>query len=275
MRKGIPIFLLSLLTLGIISTSCKKRPPGVLSEGEMVDLITDIELADAYLSTSGPGASRPDKKALTEAVLKKHGVTHAELDSTIAYYGRNLDDYYRIYEKVEKNLRSKNQGIRNEQALEGDNIWPYGHFAAFLPNQYSDGITFSMPADALTPGNTIEWSMRLTGSEGVDMILGVEYDNGTSSISKKNGGGTRNPKLTLQTDTALTPKRIFGVMNIPTSAFPLWADSIKLVKNELDTMEYSKIRQQHTLSRPVSKQEKEKQKQREEASDSLRRDISL
>lgn len=238
-----------LIMLGVFaSTSCDRRPEGVLSEKETVDLITDMQIAQAYYSTAGPSAGKIDRRELFESVLSKHGVTHQQLDSTIAYYGRNMDEYYLLYEKVEKNLRTKNGQL--EESLNEDDIWPFSRFAAFLPGQSSDGITFSIPAEDITPGNTLDWRMRLTSPEGVEILLGVEYEEGGASLVKKNAAGNRSLQIKLLTDTARTPRRVFGSMTVPQSFLPLWADSIRLVRSDFDSLEYYRIHQQKLISSP-------------------------
>lgn len=244
MKNSLIIILVSLLSLG----SCNKRPEGVLSESEMEELLTDLELADAYYLSSPSGS---DKAALTEAVLKKHGVSQEELDSTIAYYGRNIDEYYALYEKVEKRLQKKSGHA--EEPSEEDDIWPYSRFAAYMPGQMSDGITFSIPAEDLAPGNSIDWRMRLSSAVNADIMLGVEYENGVTMIVKKNGQGGQPLQLNLITDTALVAKRIFGTMSIPTASRPIWADSIRLIKLEYDSLEYPRIRSQKKIYRSLPK----------------------
>lgn len=239
----------------IMSGGCNKRPEGVLSENDMVDLLADIELAEAYYNTTAGPGSGITREMLIESVLQKHGVTHAELDSTMAYYGRNIDDYYALYEKVETKLRKRSNEGTDEQTRQEDDIWPYSRFASFLPNQTSDGIVFSMGADEIQPGNTLEWAMRLTSTEGVELMLGVDYADGGSSLIKKNSSGTRTLQINLQTDTVRQPKRIYGVMKLPERARPVWADSIRLIKSEYDSMNYSKIRSQNNIWRPIVKKD--------------------
>lgn len=238
--------------------SCEKRPDGVLSEGEMVDLLTDLQLAEAYYSSSPVGGRNADRRMLEESVLKKHGVTRAQLDATLAYYGRNIDDYTKLYTKVEKKLRAQSGAGGSESVQSTDDIWPYGRHAVILPNQLSNGITFSIPAENIKPGNVLEWGMNLTSTDGVEIMLGVEYEDGTSSLFKKTASGNKSLKVSLQTDSVMTAKRIFGVMTAPTRSMPLWTDSIRLTKSEFDSGEYSKINMQHTIRKPVTKKEKEK-----------------
>lgn len=248
------IAIISLLVLSFFS-SCDKRPEGVLSESEMVDLLTDLQLAEAYYSTNMTGNGSIDRRSLEESVLKKHGVSREELEATIKYYARNIDDYSKLYDKVEKKLRAQSGTAHSEGQTSADDIWPYGRFAVFMPNQMSEGLTFSIPAEDIEPGNSLEWGMRLTSADGVEIMLGVEYEDGSSTLLKKSASGNPSLQVNLQTDTALNAKRIFGVMNVPKNKMPVWTDSIRLVKTPYDSMEYSKIKTQKLIRKPVKKSE--------------------
>lgn len=239
--------LFLIITLVIALIGCNKRPEGILSEEEMTDLLVDIELADVYYNTNA-GAAHIDRKTLVEAVLQKHGVKKETLDSTLSYYGRNIDDYYALYDGVEKKLRKQDQGV--QETVEENDIWPYSRFTAFMPDQMSDALTFSMPGEEISPGNSLDWRMRLSSPEGVEIMLGVEYDNGITTIAKKNAAGNRSPNVSLLTDTALIAKRIFGFVSVPESAKPVWVDSIRLMTMEFDSVEYQKIRYQKMLYKP-------------------------
>lgn len=252
--KSISSLLLALFCLvSIFLSSCNDRPDGVLSDSEMVDLLTDLQLAEAYNNTSASGSGNVDRRSLEEAVLKKHGVTREQLEATIAYYARNLDDYSKLYDKVEKKLRAQTGAGGSETITPADDIWPYGRFALLMPNQMSDGISFSIQADELKPGNTLEWGMRLTSVDGVDMMLGVQYEDGSASIQKKSASGNKNLQINLQTDTALNAVRIFGVLTAPKRSMPIWTDSIHLIKAEFDSTAYSKINMQRLVRKPSKK----------------------
>lgn len=246
----------SLLILMTLLGGCDKRPKGTLSENDMVDLLTDIELAHAYRSVSGVSPDRKEKEALTAAVLAKHNVSQEQLDSSVAYYGRNIDEYYKLYQQVENNLRARSG--RLEEAISEDDIWPYSRFAAFMKGQISDGIVFSFPADNIDPGSSLDWKMHLSSHEAVEAILGVEYDNGTTSIARtKTLANNNSLSVSLTTDTAYVAKRIFGSAFVSGNAAPLWADSIKLLKNEYDSLNYLRTRHQKRIYPVSAKREKE------------------
>lgn len=267
--KILPVILSAFaLALSVIYSSCNNRPKDVLTDKEMVDLLTDLQIAQAYYSTSGAGSQRINRDSITESVLKKHNVSHEQLDSTVAYYGRNMDDYYLLFEKVEQNLREISG--QSAESIKEDDIWPYSHFAAFFPGQMTNGITFSIPADQLERGSSVDWRMRVTRPDGIELTLGVEYMDGSASIVTRNVSGNRNLSLGVMTDTALNAKRIFGTMMVPEQSLPLWADSIRLVTLEYDSLEYSRYRSQKFIAAPMKKTPKQEARDTVKT-DSLRR----
>lgn len=237
--------LVLLLSMTLLLAACTHRPKGMLSEKEMADLLADLEMAEAYYNTS-VGDDYIDKETLRRSVLKQHGVTPEELDSIQAYYGRNMDEYSKLYDKVAENIRKRSQS--GSPALnEGDNLWPYPSFAPVMANQATDGIVFSFPADKLEKGNSISWKMRLSSADGVETNLGVEYDDGSVTMARRKNVTDRTLEVELQTDTGKQAVRIFGNLTVPQRSKPLWADSIRMTRNDYDSLTYSSIYQQFNI----------------------------
>lgn len=244
----------------LISTGCSHRPPGVLSESEMVDIMTDLQIAEAYnRSQFGYQSGAPDEKTLGEGVLGAHGVTRAEYDSTLSWYGRNLDEYEELYVKVDKNLESRRKSLERKagddvsSAPEGDDLWPYGRHYMIRPGAITRSVVFSIPSPDITRGDRVEWKLRVLTDQMMTAMLGVEYEDGIMSyvVTNLRSGGTSS-MVTLQTDTAREVRRLFG------TAFPIEEaeggiriDSLALRRLPIDSAQYFRIRQQkrHMLTR--------------------------
>lgn len=242
------IFLTLTVIIYISAVSCSDRPDNVLSEKETVDLLADLQLAEAYYSSNVQGASI-DLSQLEENVLSSHGVSQEEFATTMAYYGRNMDKYAELYDKVNLNIRKKSEKL-NGSAMEintGDDMWPYNRFTYFNLKNASNGLRFSIPTNDMDAGERIEWKLNLNSAEGIEGMVGVEYTDGSATYNKRNAAGNRNFTLNLQTDTGKVIKRIFGVLNMPERSLPVWADSIQLLRLPYDSMEYSKIRIQNRI----------------------------
>lgn len=262
--------LIGAVLLCVAASGCNKRPDNVLSESETVDLLTDLQLAEAYNNTQQNGVL--SGAALQEAVLAAHGITKEQYDATMQYYGKNVDDYYLLYEKVEARLRKKSEkagaGVNSDSENQND-IWPYSKFTYFSKVDDMDGLKFSIDPGDLQPGERLEWKINLTRSDAVEGVLGLEYTDGSAIMSKRSAAGSNKVSITLQTDTAKQAKRIFGIMKVPSHIMPLWGDSIMLIRSPFDSLEYSKIRLQQRVY-PLKRKPVEVKASTQEPVDSLK-----
>ena len=78
LRRWWKLALCGLLAMTAL-VGCDKAPDGVIKESKMVDLIVDLDKADAYV-TLNPDKFQDDssKLELKESVMAKHGVTLEE-----------------------------------------------------------------------------------------------------------------------------------------------------------------------------------------------------
>ena len=94
--------------MAAILFSCKPSVPSqYIQPGDFEDLIYDLHIADA-MSVDENGETSPYSLTLNrEAVMKKHGYTQEEFDSTLNYYVRHADRLHKIYENVSKRLSNE------------------------------------------------------------------------------------------------------------------------------------------------------------------------
>ena len=91
--------------------ACSKVPDGILSEKKMQGVLTDMLLAEAMVNVDyNTYKSDTMKLALYESVFRKHDITQAVYDSSLVWYGRNLDIYMEVYNRV---LADLNKRINN------------------------------------------------------------------------------------------------------------------------------------------------------------------
>lgn len=233
MRSYVAIIAVLLLLYG-----CSKRPKDILSEDMMVSVMTDIQLAEAYDRTGGSSSflNGQNREALGRGVLKEHGVTQEQMDSTLAWYGRNMDEYSKLYQKIDKEL-SKRQALYAKAAGENDNsdnstdLWPYTRHLIIDNKGLTDGLTVDFPVNDLTPGEKLTWRMSITGATSRSLTLGVEYDNGTSELIRmSNRGLDKRIEAELQTDTTRIPVRIFASAAFDHDSKRILIDSILLLR---------------------------------------------
>ena len=262
---------------GLLASGCGRKKE-VIGEKEMVDLITDLKLAEAYSNNQLGGPHHAENREdLANGVLAEHGVTREQLDSTLGWYGRNLDKYAELYEKVDKRLVEKRKQLmkdagESELAKGGDNLWPYGLNGVISSLGTTDGWILSINDPELNSGDRLKWSMHLKDmTMPMTGVLGVEYADGTAEAVSSHFTNRQHVELSLQTDTSKTVSRVYGTMRRKTQETqPLFVDSIRLHRLPFDSLEYTRFRSQKKYGYPVRiTQEDRKQKAMR---DSLRQD---
>lgn len=252
------ICILCLLSVSSVFISgCSQKPEGTLSEKKMVDLMADMQLAEAYSDMEYMGSESFEKReALAKSVLAEHGVTQAELDSTLSWYGRNLDEYSELFEKVNKEIeRKRRKFIKSDsydESDQGDMLWPYGKNGLVSGLGNSGGWIFSVDEPGLLEGDMVEWKMHFNKAAQFTGVLGVDYTDGTSESVTNVSSGRVSIELRLQTDTSKNVSRLYGTMRMKERAMmPVFADSISLRKMPFDSLEFRKYRNQKQYGIPV------------------------
>lgn len=230
----------------LLLAACGDRPDDALSESETVSLIADLQLADAYVRQEGVHYGSDEWRCrMSDSIMARHGVTKAQFDTTLAYYGRNFDLYYKLMEKVESRLHDREKKYLASTSDIDENstdIWPYPAHAVFSALSDVDGLVFSFPDVGISSGESLEWSLRFTSDVTGQFMLGVDYDDGSSSYEAREIHSSRHPRLQLQTDTVLKVRRIYGYFRPDaTCRLPLFADSIRLLHVPYDEDRYSSI----------------------------------
>jgi hypothetical protein len=92
----------------IALSACSRTPQGVLSEKKMELVLTDMLQAEAWVSLESAAYRNDTLKARAyEAVFRKHNISRAEYDSSLVWYGRNIDIYMRVYERAAARLEEQ------------------------------------------------------------------------------------------------------------------------------------------------------------------------
>ncbi|MBD5221752.1 MAG: DUF4296 domain-containing protein [Bacteroidales bacterium] len=254
MRKT-PIIGAALLSLALLA-GCEKRPEGVVSENKAVDVLTDLQLAEAYMDMhGGEYSSQEARRAVKLRILQDNGMSEEEFQSTIDWYGHNMDRYSKLYDKVYKRLESRRKDYSvpssgRDEMQEQSTLWPYPSMTFFSHLTDEDAMRFSV-SPSLARGEVLEWSMRLSKPASMEVTLGVDYRDGASSLVNRAYGGSRNIKVKLQTDSTRDVKRVYGVLRVlERGSLPLWADSISLITAAPTPTDYSYFSTQKNLLPP-------------------------
>jgi len=157
--------------------ACSARPSIVLSESKMEKVLYDLYLADAEI-TSNYGVFSSDsarKQELLNSVLKKHKITEAVLDTSLAWYAGHLDAYFKINDNLSKRFTKDAEALRKQEGIAQKTNNPFGNGDLVLPVKKERFLlrASDLPNNAYTfkSDTTVSW---YGGSYGLQFnILGV------------------------------------------------------------------------------------------------------
>lgn len=254
MRGLVVILLLSLLV------GCSKTPDNVIDESDMADLLVDIHKGEAYVqSHSSEYYNDSLKKAFKQSIFQEHGVTQAQFDSSLVWYGKHIDVYVKVYDNVIKKLEHQNKTLladakkaKAENYVEGDsvNLWDKSNIR-ILSHFYGDSImSFDYKAtNDFKKGDVFVWKYKLLGADiPISLMIGVDYQDGSTGyyINNDRKEGWNDTKF--QTDSTKKIRRIYGVATAtPGKNGIMFIDSIQLNKLRLNRDNYYYIFQQKVL----------------------------
>jgi hypothetical protein len=100
-----------LVLFALFFASCKeeKTPENILSKEQMVQIMKDLHLAEAFVNSnySYSDSSKYVYKKMEDSLLKTHGTNQMVFDSSLAYYQRDMKALDKIYESVVDSLGLK------------------------------------------------------------------------------------------------------------------------------------------------------------------------
>lgn len=102
--RSIFIFIITIVFLGACtSNTIYKKPEDLIPKNQMVDLLTDMYLANASTNIKTKKLER--NLNFMPLLYEKYGVDSLRFQNSNRYYMSRIDDYEAIYKKVEINLK--------------------------------------------------------------------------------------------------------------------------------------------------------------------------
>lgn len=215
--------------------------------------MSDMSVASALFDVGqGSSSGFSSREEAQLGVLREHGVTPDQYRKTIEWYGENLDKFDQVNKDVAKNLEkriAKYDPEAQRKDEDFDNMWPYADHIFFKPGLITEGTVFSIPQPMIEKGGYAELKMKTSDpNNSMTVLLGVEYEDGTSSYTGRTASGFPQIKIRVQSDTARKVKRLYGYVH-PTNELinTLLIDSISLTKLPYDSTEYYRISSQTNI----------------------------
>lgn len=241
-------YLSILAVIALMATGCSKRPKGILSEDKMVAVMADIQIAEAYDRSGDANAylNGKSRELLGRGILLHHGVTPEEMDSTLAWYGRNMDEYPKLYKKIDTELNRrqlKYARAAGESEIQGSSadLWPYSRHFVVDDKSLTRGIVANITVPEIELGDKLTWKMRVDGATARILTLGVDYADGSSGIVRQNNRGLDKwVEISLQTDSLLQVSRIFAIADFEYSGPQVRLDSVQLNRLPFNREEYGR-----------------------------------
>lgn len=246
--------------MAVAALGCNRVPDNVIQPDEMADLLADIHTAESVVEMNyGRYSSEDSRMELKQAILDKHGVTQADLDTSFMWYGAHLDKYMAVYENTTEILQDrldKNQAIEAEQAslsVSGDSVDVWAQPRRYVCNVRSATkyVTFKLAADNnWSKGDSYTWRAKFFNNRGnVRWGIVAEYDDGTTEVLNDQFTTTGWQQMTFYTDSTRRAKAVRGYLQIepqPNST-STYIDSMQLVRNRVNSQRYNQRYRQRSF----------------------------
>ena len=173
--------------------SCKPSVPSeYIQPDDMEDLIYDYHVAQG-IAMQQDGSQDYNRRLNFELVLKKHGLTQAQFDSSLVYYYTRADRFQEIYKHVQERLNNEaekygaavSEGPIKAASLSGDtaDVWKGNRALMLLNDRPYHLYQFAQKADtAYRAGDSFMLSMSTTwlmqqGNRQATVYLAITYAN--------------------------------------------------------------------------------------------------
>ena len=187
---------LLLLCVSLFLFSCEPSlPPGILSEEKMERVLYDFHVAQAMAEVDHSGKDMEARRyELQEAVLRKHGITQADFDSSMVFYCSDLNRLNTIYShlsiRLERDAEAMGASMNASDiyaglTAEGDtaNVW-MGRPVFAVRNHVGENLqSWTIPCDSTwLAGDDLLWRFQMQhfsreGYQNIYASLVVTYTN--------------------------------------------------------------------------------------------------
>lgn len=217
-----------ILMLQFFITSCGPQPRGVLSQKKMQSVMSDVMLAEQVINMDNVTFYNDStKKMLYKSVFDKHHITEAVYDSSLIWYGKNLDIYMKLYDRViadyqrrmdkliplvqQSDEQERKARVQN-RSVDTLNIWQDNPSSiVFNSHNLVNGMVFNIaPSGGYPMNSTFVFKMKSIGIKGdrtpIVRMSVVQQDTTQVVDGTINSDGSRNFMLAARPDKGLVLK---------------------------------------------------------------------
>jgi len=247
------VMLRTVITIMLFLTviSCSRAPEGVIPEKKMRQILIDMYLADAIIVAEPTTFYTDDnKKALYQSVFDKYKITEALYDSSLVWYGKNLDVYMQVNNMALAEVKKKIEKlgpVESEQNLninvDSVDIWSADRYYEFSPVALSNTIIFNFKAaEEYSSGSIFVLGLHVFGlmkglQSPVEVHLGAQQTDTTITVRNQiftNG----YHELILRTSPVQKVKQVYGYIRFnedSVSYHKIYVDDLQLIKYRYGT----------------------------------------
>lgn len=253
------------LTFAIIAvilffTGCRRTPKGIIPPDRMTSLLIDMHKAEGVIDMDyRDWTNDSSKMLLRDAVYARYGADQAIVDSSLAYYGRHIEEYIKIYddviarleEEIDKSEAMGNQGIQLTIVGDSANAWPLARRMSLNRLSPSKVVAFSLNRDEnWKNGDSYTWNAKIINARNaIKWLIGAQYsDGGIEWNTTESTDGNNTISLSLQTDSTKTVEQVFGyAVTSPVGTDIFYLDSISLVRERVSLRNYARRNKQQRV----------------------------
>lgn len=246
--------------MAVLTLSCSKTPDGVLAREDMAMLMADVHTGEGVVEMNrNDYESDSARMALRMAIYERHGVTAEQVDSSLAWYGRNLSEYMAMYDRTIEILEQRLTETGNRVAAEamsiaGDSVdvWAYPRYLTFSSLSPTRLVTFGLAADDnWEKGDTYTWRGKFFNTSGNGYwTIAAEYSDGTMEFLRYPIATDNWQEIRFITDSTRTARRIYGMLyGDGRDGGTMRVDSLELVRKRVNPETYGSRYRQRLLHR--------------------------
>ena len=225
--------------------SCSRIPGGIIPERKMQKILVDMQLAEAMINIDIAYRSDKEKKALYQSIFEKHHITEAVYDSSLIWYGKNLDVYMQVYNmalaEVKRTIEEIGQiepEIVYSPNQDSIDIWSIDRYYEFSPSSLSNTLIFNFrEKEEYTSGSVFALNLHVWGLDsGTLLPIEVQFcaeQNDTTIVVKNNINTNGYHEMILRSVPTKEVKQVYGYIRLNGGNVPyhkIYLDDFHMMK---------------------------------------------
>lgn len=240
--------ILSILTVALALTiiSCKPSlPSGIISEGDMEDIIYDYLVAQSLRNQE---TQKYNEQRMYNDILEKYDYTQAEFDSSMVYYTRHYRLINKIYQNIEERLMEKTVAmggnVQDLNSMGNDftssdttNVW--NEASSLLLTQYTPYNVKQfeiVPDTTYKPGDKFILSFDnefivQDGRQDIVAMLAIRFTNDSIASTVQHFSSPQHATITIGDEERLGVKSLLGFFTLTSDNIAAQSTKVALARN--------------------------------------------